>query len=174
MHLPYWMSKELWACELEGSVLEQGHVIMADRGRLLGRVEAWDLDVSRSFAEACATRACKGAAALLGQASASREADELMAAETTKERGAVAGGLGGRFDPPLSHALGYAADACHFAPTDDPALAGFVTAHAAGMGAAEGGHDDEAFLAGARTERELQARWLISHLGLDREAPASF
>ena len=51
-----WIDDELWTCELAGIVEDDGHELIAERGRLLERVEAWDESAARDFARACATR----------------------------------------------------------------------------------------------------------------------
>ena len=51
-----WIDDELWTCELDGIVEDDGHVLVAERGRLLERVEAWNESTARDFACACAAR----------------------------------------------------------------------------------------------------------------------
>jgi hypothetical protein len=51
-----WIDDELWTCELAGIVEDDGRVLVAERGRLLERVENWNESVSRDFAQACAAR----------------------------------------------------------------------------------------------------------------------
>jgi hypothetical protein len=53
--LPYWIDEELWVAELSGDARDGPHQLVASRGRLLGRVEAWP-DVARAFAGDCAAR----------------------------------------------------------------------------------------------------------------------
>jgi len=50
--LPYWIGTELWEIELEGTVDEMRKVVAA-RGRLLRRIEAWDRAAARAFGESC-------------------------------------------------------------------------------------------------------------------------
>ena len=54
--LAYWLEDELWAAELDGEILDLGTVLVARRGRLVARIEAWP-QVSREFALDCATHA---------------------------------------------------------------------------------------------------------------------
>ena len=54
--LAYWFDEELWTVELDGEILDLGTVLVARRGRLVARIEAWP-QVSREFARDCATRA---------------------------------------------------------------------------------------------------------------------
>jgi hypothetical protein len=50
-----WIDDELWTCELDGIVEDDGRVVV-ERGRLLERVVAWDETAARDFARACAAR----------------------------------------------------------------------------------------------------------------------
>src|SRR3712207_1858901 len=49
--LPYWLADELWQVELAGPVTPSRHKVVAGRGRLLGRLEAWDPGLMRHFGE---------------------------------------------------------------------------------------------------------------------------
>lgn len=51
-----WIDDELWTCELAGIVEDDRHVLVAERGRLLERVEAWDEGAALDFACVCAAR----------------------------------------------------------------------------------------------------------------------
>lgn len=42
--LPHWLDEELWAVELDGATVEGGRMVVAERGRLLDRVEGWNAD----------------------------------------------------------------------------------------------------------------------------------
>ena len=72
--LPYWLTQELWEIELDGQVQQERRKLVADRGRLIQRVEAWNGASAVSFADDCASRAMERAerakgddAALLGE-----------------------------------------------------------------------------------------------------------
>jgi hypothetical protein len=54
-HLPYWIGAELWEVELDGA-REEYRKLVAARGRLIRRVEAWDDGARAGFAHACAAR----------------------------------------------------------------------------------------------------------------------
>ena len=54
--LAYWFEDELWTVELDGEILDLGTALIARRGKLLERVEAWP-HVSPEFARDCATHA---------------------------------------------------------------------------------------------------------------------
>jgi hypothetical protein len=51
-----WIDDELWTCELGGAIEDDGEVLVAERGRLLERVQAWNEDSAHDFARDCATR----------------------------------------------------------------------------------------------------------------------
>jgi len=55
--LPYWIDAQLWRIELDGDIVEGTRKVVAERGRLVDRVEAWDTDAKHGFGRACATRA---------------------------------------------------------------------------------------------------------------------
>ena len=46
--LPYWLGAELWEIELDRAVDETRKVV-APRGRLLRRVDGWDVSTARAF-----------------------------------------------------------------------------------------------------------------------------
>ena len=54
--LACWLEDELWTLELDGEILDLGTVLVARRGRLVARVEAWP-QVAPEFAHDCATHA---------------------------------------------------------------------------------------------------------------------
>ena len=54
--LPRWVDDELWRIEVEGVELEREGVLVARRGRLLDRIEAWNVETSRELARSCAAR----------------------------------------------------------------------------------------------------------------------
>lgn len=54
--LPYWLHAELWEVELEDPVVRMGRKVVAPRGRLTRRVDAWDREAMRDFCKDCETR----------------------------------------------------------------------------------------------------------------------
>lgn len=54
-HLPFWLHEELWEIELENPVAAE-HKLVASRGRLLRRVEAWDPRARLEFGASCLER----------------------------------------------------------------------------------------------------------------------
>jgi hypothetical protein len=55
--LPLWLGRELYAIELAGEIVEERTKIVASRGRLLRRVDAWDDEARAAYARDCADRA---------------------------------------------------------------------------------------------------------------------
>ena len=54
--LPRWIDDELWQIELEGIAIEHEGVVVARRGRLVEKVEAWNAETSRELARSCAAQ----------------------------------------------------------------------------------------------------------------------
>jgi hypothetical protein len=54
--LPLWLGGDLYEIELAGDVVDQPGKVVAPRGRLLRRIDAWD-DCRDSFTRMCADRA---------------------------------------------------------------------------------------------------------------------
>jgi hypothetical protein len=75
--LPYWLTDELWRIDLGGPVVEGEHKVVAQRARLLERVDGWTAGTARLFATACVGRAAEHAAAELRTAGCDEAADRL-------------------------------------------------------------------------------------------------
>jgi hypothetical protein len=54
--LPFWLTEELWEIELAGPIARGRHKLVAERGRLVGRVDSWNDEAAGQFAEACVAR----------------------------------------------------------------------------------------------------------------------
>jgi hypothetical protein len=54
--LPVWLGDELWVVELSGAMERARTKVVAERGRLLRRVDAWNDATRRELAEACLRR----------------------------------------------------------------------------------------------------------------------
>jgi hypothetical protein len=65
-HLVYWLNEALWIIELDGEVAAADKKLIAPRGRLIRRVEAWNRELMRRFAEAGVARARELAEAAAG------------------------------------------------------------------------------------------------------------
>ena len=55
-NLPIWMGPELWEMELGGEVVALPRKLVAPRGRLLRRFDAWNNVLIRDFGRACVKR----------------------------------------------------------------------------------------------------------------------
>lgn len=172
-----WIDDELWEVELDGEIVERDGMVVAERGRLIRRVEAWDANAARSFSEECALRSAGFAAqalrsvGLAGKASDLERADELPAVRRT----AVAA-LDETDDAAVTEVVALAADMVSLvgggrpdswvAPVVTPpvaqtpgavaANAAFVAAHAAGRAAVAASSDERAYGTGFAAERAWQ------------------
>jgi len=163
--LPDWMDAELWRVELDGDVRVDCGKLVAQRGRLVERVTAWDAAFMAAFAEACTLRARDAALVVLA---GGRARAALAGAGDARQIAAVAAdGLVDGLGPDAARAVGYAGDAARHvlgaraqpatAPTH-AAVNGFVAAHAAAFA-----HDD---LTAVERERAWQVAWIARHAGL--------
>jgi len=55
--LPYWAGRVLYAIELDGEIVAERTKVVAPRGRLLRRVEAWERELRDGYTRWCAGRA---------------------------------------------------------------------------------------------------------------------
>ena len=62
--LPYWVAPMLFEVELDGEVVAQAMKVVAPRGRLTRRVEAWNEDAREAYSQMCIARAAELAASL--------------------------------------------------------------------------------------------------------------
>jgi len=56
-HLPLWIGRTLYEIELEGEIAQERSKLVASRGRLLRRVDAWDAQARDAYTRACADHA---------------------------------------------------------------------------------------------------------------------
>ena len=54
--LPLWLGRVLYEIELDGEIVEERNKVIASRGRLLRRIDAWD-EIRVKFTRMCADRA---------------------------------------------------------------------------------------------------------------------
>ena len=54
--LPYWAGQHLYEVELAGEVVEEPTKVIASRGRLRRRIEAWDAGLRDAYTRMCADR----------------------------------------------------------------------------------------------------------------------
>jgi hypothetical protein len=63
-HLVYWLDEALWLIELDGEVIAADKKLIAPRGRLVRRVDAWGPALARRLADASIERARELAAGI--------------------------------------------------------------------------------------------------------------
>jgi len=175
--LPGWIDDELWVVELDGEVVERESMLIARRGRLLVRVEAWGAEAQRAFAEACVWRARDAVVAHLRRSGFLDEADALAAAPDLAALQAYAR------DAALAtgdDAAAFVADAVSLLDGDRPdrwrseggssvaqppsataANLGFVVAHVIAQIP-----NTDSYESAFAAERAWQVRWLVAQLGL--------
>jgi hypothetical protein len=93
--LATWIAEELWHVELDGGRELAPGIVVASRGRLLGRVEAWNDQTAGEFARACAAH--------VGGKATGRAAEYAADAATAAEE-AVAGDSATRVGYMAAHA----------------------------------------------------------------------
>ncbi len=173
--VPYWIDEELWQIELGGNIVEDDVKLVADRGRLIEQVSAWQDSTWRAFADHCLQRVVHHAAGELSHAGFDAEATSLQRAASTSDLLALRGAAGrasvvaegGRSARRAGHLAGYVLDAIDCLDQNDPAGAAYVAAHTADSRStpdADGDQDEQAdpFI----REREIQAEWLREQLEL--------
>lgn len=172
-----WVDDELWEVELDGEITEGDGMLVAERGRLVRRLDAWDADAARSFADACSLRSAGFAADALRSAGLGDEASRLERARELPEvqRAAIAA-LDATNDAGVAEVVAFAADMVSLVGGGRPdswgapvvtapvvqtpgavaANAAFVAAHAAGRAAVAAFSDERAYGAGFAAERAWQ------------------
>jgi hypothetical protein len=78
-----WIDDELWTCELGGAIEDDGDVLVAERGRLLERVQTWNEVAAYDFARSCATRGRELVVEALRSEGHDQEARELDRLDAT-------------------------------------------------------------------------------------------
>ena len=134
--LPYWIDDELWEVELDAPIFRAAHQLVAPRGRLVARIDAWPA-AQREFTEACIERTRRRAVDALAAAGRDAEADQvraerdLDALRDLAERIAASGPF----------VVGYLFDAIRRRPY--PGLCAYIAANAAAAIDGQQGHDEE-------------------------------
>src|SRR5918999_850745 len=87
-----WLTEELWRVELDGGEELTPGIMVAPRGRLLGRVEAWNDQTAREFARACAAHVQEHATGRAAgyAAEAAAAAEEAVAGDSATRVGYMA------------------------------------------------------------------------------------
>ena len=179
-----WIDDELWTCELDGIMEDDGQELVAERGRLLERVEGWDETAARDFARACAG---SGREHVVEALRAEGHDDEARELEGLDAEGFVraAPGLAARLPAEIAGLVLMAADTTALAEgrrleAREPQLSSHLEAVAAG-GATHGavaanvafivahstaGLHPDGYEAGFAAERAWQLERLVEPLGL--------
>lgn len=182
-----WLDDELWEIELAGRIIDEGDLVVADRGRLLRRAHGWDAVSAQQFADACAWRARTYALASLRRVGLTVEAQRLVdAADLDEMQASAAAGARGS-DGPAAELSAFAADAVSLArgqrpetwhetapaihePVPTPAAVAanvaFTVAHLAGREALAAEGTEGAYDAAYAAERRWQLAWLDERLRL--------
>ncbi len=162
--LSLWPDEELWLVELEGPFIPDSCLIIAARGRLLRRVEAWNAATAREYAAACAWRARDLVAEALESAHLPVEAATLRACcdlESLQEKASAIAG-----DAPPEEPRGLAAYAAGSAMRALQGRFPEASLQHAHLGAALAASES-----GAARERAWQSHWLAVRLELEDAAP---
>lgn len=103
--LPYWAGQALFEIELDGEVVAAASKVVAPRGRLLRRLDAWDEEVREAYQAMCAARAHQLAAEGGPQLQKWGEMVDPFAAQGPGPAGFVAARIAEELDgPPAFHA----------------------------------------------------------------------
>lgn len=183
-----WIDDELWTCELGGAIADDGDVLIAERGRLLERVETWNEVSAYEFARNCATRGRELVVEAVRREG--HEARELDALDATSFM-AAAPGVAARLPADAAGLVMMAADTTALAegrrpPAREPQLRSHLEAVAASpctygaiaanvafvVSASTGGLHPEGHEAGFAAERAWQLERLLDQLGLAVPATA--
>lgn len=186
--LTEWIDDELWELELDGAIREELSMVVAERGRLVRRVDAWDAGCAEAFAVDCTWRARAITVRALRRDGAASDADGLEAAAELIDMQILAARASTRPDATSAAVAGYAADAVAIAlgrrpdewqlavalaepaPEKSPSAVAsnvaWVVAHIAALDLIAETGDDAAYASGFAAERAWQLRWLKERLGL--------
>lgn len=181
-----WLDDELWEIELDGDVLEADGELIASGGRLIGRLEAWNEEAARAFADNCIDNTVALAADSLAQAGRDVEAEALLASRSDPRAHMNVLQLVGSSDDEQPSSVLFLADVARLERGGRPELAveapsaeaggptpaalaanlSYVCAHITAQLAEEqsAGAYNQVF----ERERLRQAAWLADRLQLDR------
>lgn len=164
--LPYWLDTDLWEIDLAGEIVEADHKVAAQRGRIVGRIDAWST-VQSEFSEMSVWRTRDFAITAVTAEGRNDLAERLQSAVTLDQLTEF-WDVAQEFDvdSPMGRAVGYVADGAEMAMTDEPSPAPFVAAVAAGFAAMYAKGDEASFHTAFATERSYQATWLACRLAL--------
>jgi hypothetical protein len=136
--LTWWLDEELWELELDGELRPARNSLLAERGRLLRRVDSWTPEVAEELTEACVER-------IREHAAEARQSGATVEAE--------------QYDGLASDAVVYAQDG---GGARGAGVAAYIAAHAV----AGANRDAPGYQRRFDLEREWQAAWLKARLSL--------
>ena len=177
-----WIDDELWEIELGGAVADRNGMLVAERGRLVRRVEDWNDTAARAFADACAKRSGTLAAEALRHAGLNDSAERFeQATDLEAIQEAAVGALERTTGGGVTEVVAFAADLVSLAggnrpdmwlhtgatvriaqrPAATAANAAYVAAHVAGRAAVARSLDEDSYEAGFQAERA----WQLARVG---------
>jgi hypothetical protein len=104
--LPLWAGRALYEIELDGEVVEHRTKVVASRGRLVRRVDAWDEECRDTYTRMCADRAHE----LAMSASPALEAWDAVVEPSVPEGPALLGFVAARIAEEISGPESYRAE----------------------------------------------------------------
>jgi hypothetical protein len=183
VNLSGWIDDELWLIELDGDQETHDDVVVAQRARLVRRVEAWDEQAMREFIEGTIRRLRD--LIVSGLELHARDGRELALATELDDIQQAAVALA-RAETRYADVLALLADIVALARGarpeqyeavshggDSPTLGAiaaniaFVAAHASGRCAVAASDDEASYDAGFAEERKRQSEWFNARLGLE-------
>ncbi len=166
--LAYWLNAELWEIELDGDVEDAHRKLVAQRGRLIRRLDAWSSGATQELSNWCAWRSRDVAVEVLRDVGEPSWADQLAEVvalpEVVRLGHLAAGSLGDATVGGMS--AGLAGDAAELAPTAYLAAGPFVAACAAAHAGSRGASTEADHTAAFASERQEQSNWIVRRLRL--------
>jgi hypothetical protein len=163
--LPYWLDEELWNIELAGALTERRHLLLCERARLLGRIDAWTDAVAWDLVAASAQRIARPAAVALREHGQTEAAARLEDATDLGDLEQAATSAADHPSPAATLAA-YVADVCFYARDAGVAAQGAGVAAKMSAYALANDVDDASRSERLAAERAWQAAWLVDRLGL--------
>jgi hypothetical protein len=164
--LAYWIGAELWEIELDGEIERSHHKVVAPRGRLVRRIDAWADEVAAQLPRWCAWRTRDHAVEVLAGVGLDPWAERFVAANTLDQVTRVAteaiDALGDISVGGSAAAL--AGDAAEL--VDWLAIGAFIAACAAGHSARRDIGTEADYARAFAAERRTQSAWIAAELQL--------
>ena len=179
-----WIDDELWTIELGGEIVEGDDMLVAERGRLIARVDSWNARTAGEFSEACAWRSRDYALRALRRVGLTEDAKRLVDAFDLRGMRDAAAAAADSTDGEAAEIAAFAADTVSLVEGDRPdswragprlrapeqtpgaiaANLSFVVANTAGREASASA--ETAYEQAFEQERAWQLDWLERRLGV--------